>query len=683
MRRALVVSVIALAAVVGSGTALRSSAGAARTAVKLTIHATPNPAVVGDRVVISGQLIGSGDNGMPVLLWQRLGGKRRFFHLLTTWTGRSGRYRFARRLAPLQTNRQWFVTSDGRGSRIVSERVAPLISLSASVPTAITASPVTFSGQVTPSHAAERVQLQEAVGASWQLGPATRWQTVASTTLDRRSSYTLNHSFTATGSDALRVVFAGDRRNTASYSAPVTVVITPPLVGIHKIQHVVIIMQENRSFDSYFGTYPGADGIPGVAGNPGPLPCVPNPDTAGCVSPYLDHSDVNNGGPHGMPNGSSDMDCTALATRTGCKMDGFVAQAEKGQGCTTAGDPACSPCTEGNQTVQCDDVMGYHDGSDIPNYWTYANDFVLQDHMFEPVLSWSLPEHTYLVSGWSATCTTAYNPYSCVNSPAGPNPISGLPQSNTTPYYAWTDVTYLLARAGVSWAYYVFQGTEPDCELDTAVSCKPVPQNQQTPSIWNPLPHFTDVQQDDQLGNIQSASNFFTAAKTGTLPAVSWIIPSGCCSEHPPAKVSTGQRYVTGLINTIMQSPDWWSTAIFVSWDDWEGFYDQVVPPTVDQDGYGLRVPGLLISPYAKRGYIDHQLLSHDAYLKFVEDDFLDSERLDPATDGRPDLRPDVRENAPVLGDLSSDFDFTQPPRLPVVLSVCPATQLTPPPTCN
>jgi phospholipase C len=93
-----------------------------------------------------------------------------------------------------------------------------------------------------------------------------------------------------------------------------------------------------------------------------------------------------------------------------------------------------------------------------------------------------------------------------------------------------------------------------------------------------------------------------------------------------------------------------------------------VVPPVVDQNGYGLRVPALVISPYARPGYIDHQTLSFDAYNKFIEDDFLGSARLDPATDGRPDPRPDVRETNPLLGDLRSDFDFTQPPRRPILL---------------
>jgi phospholipase C len=93
----------------------------------------------------------------------------------------------------------------------------------------------------------------------------------------------------------------------------------------------------------------------------------------------------------------------------------------------------------------------------------------------------------------------------------------------------------------------------------------------------------------------------------------------------------------------------------------------------VDENGYGLRVPGLVVSPYAKTNYIDHQQLSHDAYLKFIEDDFLNGQRLNPLTDGRPDPRPDVREESPSLGDLTNDFDFTQIPRPPVVLSPHPS----------
>ncbi len=440
------------------------------------------------------------------------------------------------------------------------------------------------------------------------------------------------------------------------------------LIGIHKIRHVVIIMQENRSFDSYFGTFPGADGIPMKNGVP--TVCVPDLVARLCVYPYHDSRDRDRGGPHGFANSAADID--------GGRMDGFIDQAEHGGVCA-ANDPSCGRICRLGQ-VSCTDVMGYHDAREIPNYWTYARDFVLQDHMFSPVSSWSLPAHLYEVSAWSAYCPVPGVPFRCVNDPV----TSGLPHDYGTPaeraaradkpgpFYDWTDITYLLHRYGVSWRYYVVKGDEPDCENASAITCTPLPQAAQTPGIWNPLPHFTTVQQDGQLDDIQSVDDFYAAAARGDLPAVAWIIPNDRVSEHPPALITRGQAYVTGLINAIMRSPDWDSTAIFLSWDDWGGFYDHVGPPRVDQNGYGLRVPGLVISPYARKGYIDHQILSHDAYLKFIEDDFLGGQRLDPATDGRPDPRPDVRENEPLLGDLRNDFDFSQPPRPPEILPLHP-----------
>jgi phospholipase C len=289
--------------------------------------------------------------------------------------------------------------------------------------------------------------------------------------------------------------------------------------------------------------------------------------------------------------------------------------------------------------------------------------------MFEPNASWSLPAHLFTVSAWSAACGKKGDPMSCVNNIAGP--VSVQTADTYQADYAWTDLTYLLYRSHVSWGYYLDQGSQPDCADDEMV-CGKQPQQVQVPGIWNPLPNFDTVRQDGQLGNIQDLSHFRTAAKQGTLPAVSWIVPNDPESEHPPAKVSVGQAYVTGLINTIMQGPDWSSCAIFLAWDDWGGFYDHVVPPRVDQNGYGLRVPGLVISPYAKQGFIDHQTLSFDAYLKFIEDDFLSGQRLDPRTDGRADPRPTVRETVALLGNLINDFDFSQSPRPPLVLSPHP-----------
>ncbi len=354
-------------------------------------------------------------------------------------------------------------------------------------------------------------------------------------------------------------------------------------------------------------------------------------------------------------------------------MDGFIAQAERGKAdCQSSLDPSCSG-------TSITDVMGYHDAREIPNYWTYARNFVLQDHLFEPNSSWSLPQHLFMVSEWSAKCSKAGDPMSCINALQSPQiPPAIRPGLNAPtpspnhPDYAWTDLTYLFFKDNVSWKYYIQAGAQPDC-ADDAADCPPVHQDARTPGIWNPLPFFDTVKQDDQLQNITDVTNFYQDAKNGTLPAISWITPGQLNSEHPTALVSDGQAWTTSLINAVMQSPDWDSTAIFLSWDDWGGFYDNVVPPQVDQNGYGLRVPGMVISPYARKGFIDHQVLSHDAYVKFMEDIFLNGQRLDPATDGRPDPRPDVRENAPQLGDLLLDFDFNQTPLPPLILPIHPS----------
>jgi phospholipase C len=430
--------------------------------------------------------------------------------------------------------------------------------------------------------------------------------------------------------------------------------VAPP-AGIHKIQHVVVIMQENRSFDSYFGTYPGADGIPMNDGRP--TACVPDPQIHDCVRPFHDPSLINEGGPHGLPNAAADINRG--------KMNGFAISAVQGRHAYCAQNPFSPDCTQFVGRKGQPDVMGWHDSREIPNYWAYAEHFVLQDHMFESVRSWSLPAHLSMVSGWSARCPVPDDVMQCRSNLYLTKP--GTQWSNDPTPYQWTDITYLLHEAGVSWAYYVAPGTQPDCQ-DDAMFCTPHMQGVGTPDIWNPLPGFQTVHQDSQLGNIRSSKEFFKAAKAGSLPQVSWVVPNGTVSEHPPASIGAGQAWVTSLINAVMRGPDWSSTAIFLAWDDWGGFYDHVVPPTVDGEGYGLRVPALVISPYARHGYIDHQVLSFDAYLKFIEDDFLGGQRIDPATDGRPDPRPDVRETLPILGDLRADFDFSQRPSPPLIL---------------
>lgn len=434
--------------------------------------------------------------------------------------------------------------------------------------------------------------------------------------------------------------------------------------GIQKIQHIVMIMQENRSFDHYFGTFPGAAGYPMKDG--AFSVCVPDPLHRTCIYPWHNSDLATTGGPHGV--------LTFATNFHDGKMDGFIRSFETcqqgGTGCETTASPVCTVPESTYCVKNARNLVSYFTDRDLPNYWSYARNFVLQDHMFQSDKGWSAVEHVAAVSGWSASCLRHNAPMSCV-------PDQVLKQSaRNVRVFAWTDITWLLYRAGVSWGFYVVDGTEPDCANPNAMSCVAGQQSAATPSYWNPLPDFDDVQQDGQVGNVQSVSHFFTAARAGTLPQVVWIVPSAPVSEHPGGgnSVLDGQAYVTGLINAVMSGPNWNSTAIFVTWDDFGGYYDHMPPPQVDKVGYGFRVPGLLISPYARKGYIDHQVLSFDAYLKFIEDRFLGGDRLDPKTDGRPDPRPDVRENAKVLGDLSTEFDFTQAPRKPLILPTYPGT---------
>jgi phospholipase C len=501
--------------------------------------------------------------------------------------------------------------------------------------------------------------------------------------------------------------------HTRAAGAPIAAGVGRPLVGIHKIKHVVVIMQENRSFDSYFGTYPGADGIPAKDGRF--TVCVPDPRLGRCAQPFHDPSLVNGGGPHGEGSAAVDI--------AGGRMDGFITQSEflAGRGC----GGIAYVCN----TWAPEDAMGYHDAREIPNYWSYAKHFALNDHMFESDASWSLPSHLYMISGWSARCTIKRDPASCHNDDelggffkseiagpqradllryrfprrclnarlggersthgrvAAPRPtraislycrnqrariVARITKRTAGSYnYAWTDITYLLHRHDVSWGYFITPGGQPDC-ADGNANCSPAPLSPGTPNIWNPLPSFTDVRRDHQLSNIQPTSRFLSDARRGTLPAVSWVTPDQAHSDHPPANIHAGQAYVTNLVNTVMKGPDWGSTAIFLVWDDWGGFYDHVVPPRIDQNGLGLRVPSLVISPYSRSGFIDHQVFSFDSINRFIEDDFLAGERLNPRTDGRPDHRPDVRESLRVLGSLAADFNFAQSPKPPLILPLHP-----------
>jgi phospholipase C len=450
-------------------------------------------------------------------------------------------------------------------------------------------------------------------------------------------------------------VTGGGTSATSSSTAGPTAPSTPVPTGLEKLDHLIFIIQENRSFDHYFGTFPGADGFPTDAQGHIDV-CVPNPYLGRCSRPYHTSSMHQWGGPHD--------DIASHISIDGGRMDGFIrAMSSKGTHCwLDPTPPSCAPYV-GPQGQP--DVVSYLDHRDIPNYWDYAKHYVLQDHMFAPSDSWSLPSHLFLVSAWSALCSNPNDPMSCTSN-TQLRSTQGW-RYGQAPKYAWTDITYLMDKMGVSWRYYVNDKTCLGTECRYSGSG--------TSPDKNPLPGFTDVRSDHSIGGVQHLSDFVEAAKNGTLPDVSWLVTAPPFNEHPiiPGTPRKGMEYVTTMINSVMTSPDYHSSAIFLAWDDWGGFYDNVKPPVVDQNGFGLRVPAMVISPYAKKGVIDHQVLSFDAYLKLIEDRFLGGQRLDPNTDGRADSRPTVREDVRILGDLARDFDFSQTPRPPFVLNPTPS----------
>jgi phospholipase C len=248
----------------------------------------------------------------------------------------------------------------------------------------------------------------------------------------------------------------------------------------HHIKHIIIIMQENRSFDSYFGTFPGADGLPTDAQGQFTT-CVPL-DVAdrdrGCVKPFHDTSFVQGGGPHGAPDFVFDRD--------NGKMDGFVQrQIVARRFCEEIqnfGNPQCIG-------AQRHDTMGYHTDAEIPNYWPYAKTYMLQDHLYESVSSYSLPSHLMMVSEWSARCKSA-NPMSCATDLNPPRK-----KSDTLPY-SWTALTWLLDLYDVPWKYYLSEGGTPDCDDQNADDvCDPEIQSAAVSTFWNPLPRFVDFAQ--------------------------------------------------------------------------------------------------------------------------------------------------------------------------------------------
>lgn len=461
----------------------------------------------------------------------------------------------------------------------------------------------------------------------------------------------------------------------AALLAPLCAAAAPQGTGI---AHVVFIIQENRSFDNYFGTFPGADGIP-------PGVCEPRNKKRpqeGCVAPFRDLLDADAGANHYDWNARADID-DGVTTAT---MRGFAATQINvgGQGTTCNGTTALLPvCWVERAAHDRVDVMGTHTDQEIPNYWAYARAFRLHDAMFSNVRAYSYPSHLGMVSLWSATCASGTDSQSCVTNT---NP----PPAKQTDSLPWASLFELLDAAHVGWRYYRGGDAEPDC-LPDAYTCAPAPLVKpgnfidEASILWNPAPLFTYVKTQGPAylaAHTGGRNDFLRDLKAGTLPAVSWIVPSQDQSEHPPFGLTVGMNATTALINAVMQSPYWNDTAIFLTWDEWGGFYDHVVPPTLEDPpgrayGYGLRVPAITIAAHVRPG-IDHGAYSFDSYARFVEDVFVAGARLDPAGLGRPDKRRWLTDRVTAaprpdgtvvrFADLRDAFDPASPAIPPLIL---------------
>ncbi len=268
--------------------------------------------------------------------------------------------------------------------------------------------------------------------------------------------------------------------------------------GFKKIGHVIWIIQENRSFDNYFGRFPGADGFP-------PLTCLPKmPGSRAYVSPFH------------MPSGApfSDLDHSwriAHAAYDNGKMDGFVWP--KG----------------------LLNTMGYYDDRDIPNYWEYARRFTLCDMFLSSLNGPSLQNHIYIVAAQSGGVIDNFlllkNLEESLDDPDG---------------FTFPSIVTRLENAKLTWKYYVEKGPAPTLEHDPTAK---------TYSLWNPLPAFKAIRDiPNWMTHWVDQSGYFKDLKRGTLPDVSYLIPNSLDSEHPTSQPARGMRYVTKLVNALMQS---------------------------------------------------------------------------------------------------------------------------------
>lgn len=361
-------------------------------------------------------------------------------------------------------------------------------------------------------------------------------------------------------------------------SAPTARAAEPP-----PIDHVIVIVLENATFDNVFGTYPGAHGLDpqrdqfftsrGRIAEPRPL----DPADLGTEGPFQARRDKEV-----LSNGRK----AAIRALHGGDMDGFLrAQVTRG----------------GRETL----VMRHFDRSTMGALFRLADENVLFDRYFSSALGDSLPNTLHLIAGESHGITIGTK-----------SVLQDLWRSSFPTIFDRAE------EAGLSWRYYVggLDSIDKGRLLAGRYFTRRSPSTP-SPLYWAPVLSIKRFWTDPQLREeIRPQEDFFHDAATGRLPAISYVLPSP--STHWPTRPEISQARLLSIVNGIKKSPQWERTATFVVWDDWGGFYDHVKPPRKDDLGLGFRLPALLVSPLAKNGYISSRTYDHSSIPNFIADVF-------------------------------------------------------------
>ncbi len=385
--------------------------------------------------------------------------------------------------------------------------------------------------------------------------------------------------------------------------------------GLSQISHVVIVLQENRSFDNLFQGFPGADVQSyGYTSNGKKIDLQP----VSLAAPWdLGHNSVSY---------FAACDGQGSFPGTDCKMDGFNREVKT---CGSRGEPPCP-----YQYPQ----YGYVPHSETKPYFAMASQYVLADRTFTSNFdASSYVSHQYIIAGQAAsTVNYPATTWGCDGGPKDTVPTVTQTRGYGPRLQACFDYRTLgdeLDAAGVSWGYYT-------SSLEDGSG-----------NLWNAYQAVKHIRYGADWTNdvISPQTRFFDDVKNGKMRAVSWIMPTCRTSDHASCDSISGPHWVASLVNAVGKSKYWNSTAIFIMWDDYGGWYDHVPPPLTDYDGLGIRVPLMVVSAYAKQGYVSHTQYEHGSLLRFIEDRF-SLARLGAT---------DVRANSPA----DDCFNFSAPPR--------------------